>query len=99
MKCFQRFRTHWPTSAPLIWSLYNLVLFLSVDNLGVEIDKTTLNFNCDADPGLIETNHNGTTMETTTTVLLSVGEIVGIVTAAATIVGTIGGVVIAAIFV
>ena len=30
-------------------------------------------------------------------VLLSVGEIVGIVTAAATIVGTIGGVVIAAI--
>ena len=63
---------------------YDLVLFLSVDNLGVEIDKTTLTFNCDADPGLIETNHNGTT-------------IVGIVTAAATIVGTIGGVVIAAI--
>ena len=76
---------------------YDLILFLSVDNLGVEIDKTTLNFNCDADPGLIETNHNGTTMETTTTDLLSVGEIVGIVTAAATIVGTIGGVVIAAI--
>ena len=76
---------------------YDLVLFLSVDNLGVEIDKTTLNFNCDADPGLIETNHNGTTMETTTTVLLSVGEIVGIVTAVATIVSAIGGVVIAAI--
>ena len=61
---------------------YDLVLFLSVDNLGVEIDKTTLNFNCDADPGLIETNHNGTTMETTT----SVGEIVGIVSAVATVV-------------
>ena len=78
---------------------YDLVLFLSVDNLGVEIDKTTLNFNCDADPGITETNHNGTTMETTTTVLvlLSVGEIVGIVTAVATIVGTIGGVVIAVI--
>ena len=67
---------------------YDLVLFLSVDNLGVEIDKTTLNFNCDADPGLIEANHNGTTMETTTTVLvlLSVGEIVGIVSAVATVV-------------
>ena len=78
---------------------YDLILFLSdcVDNLGVEIDKTSLNFNCDTDPGLIETNHNGTTMETTTTVLLSVGEIIGIVTAAATIVGTIGGVFIAAI--
>ena len=75
---------------------YDLVLLLNVDNLGVEIDKTTLNFNCDADPGLIETNHNGTTMETTTTVLVlrSVGEIVGTI---ATIVGAIGGVVIAAI--
>ena len=78
---------------------YDLVLLLNVDNLGVEIDKTTLNFNCDADPGIIETNHNGTTMETTTTVLvlLPVGEIVGIVTAFATIVSAIGGVIIAAI--
>ena len=33
---------------------YILVLFLSVDDHGVEIDKTTLNFNCDADPGLNE---------------------------------------------
>ena len=38
---------------------YILVLFLSVDDHGVEIDKTTLNFNCDADPGLIESNHMG----------------------------------------
>ena len=80
---------------------YDLVLFLSVDDLGVEIDKTTLTFNCDTDPGLIETSHiihNGGTTETTIPPdLLSVGEIIGIVTAVGTVVGTIGGVLIAAI--
>ena len=80
---------------------YDLVLFLTVDDLGVEIDKTTLNFNCDADPGQIETSqimYNGATMETTVPPdLLSVGEILGIVTAVGTVVGTIGGVAIAAI--
>ena len=60
---------------------YTLVLFLTVDpdDLGVEIDKTTLNFNCDADPGLVETNNNmnnGTL--TPMTDVLSVGEKVGI---------------------
>ena len=32
---------------------YDLVLFLSVDNYGVEIDKTTVNFDCDGNPGEI----------------------------------------------
>ena len=83
---------------------YDLVLFLSVDNYGVEIDKTTLTFDCDADPGQIETSHvtvpNDATTETTAMPdhdFLSVGEILGIVTAAGTIVGTIVGVVSAAV--
>ena len=81
---------------------YDLILLLSVDNYGVEIDKTTLNFNCDADPGQIETSHvipNDATTEITVPDhdFLSVGEILGIVTAASTIVGTIVGVVSAAV--
>ena len=78
---------------------YNLVLSLSVDDLGVEIDKTTLNFNCDENPGQIEFNVNSAaTLATVPTgSLLSVGEILGIVTAVATVIGTIGGIVIAAL--
>ena len=80
---------------------YDLVLVLSVDDLGVEIDKTTLDFNCDANPGKIE-SIDPTTTETTVTTAgsLSVGDIIGIVAAVAALLGamgTIGGVVIAAI--
>ena len=80
---------------------YVLVLFLSVDDLGVEIDKTTLIFNCDGNPGEIE-SINPTTTETTVTTdgSLSVGAIVGIVAAVAALLGAmgaIGGVVFAAI--
>ena len=80
---------------------YDLVLFLSVDDLGVEIDKTSLNFNCDGNPGEIESIDPTTTDTTgTTDGSLSVGAIIGIVAAVAPLLGamgTIGGVVITAI--
>ena len=65
---------------------YNLVLELlvSVDDIGVEIDKTALNFRCDGDPGEISTE----TPETTVTEL-SVSEIVGIMVAVATVIGSV----------
>ena len=79
---------------------YDLVLFLTMDpdDLGVEIDKTTLNFNCDADPGLIEATditHNGTTTETPMTNELSAGEICAIVFGILGFIGVCAGVVVA----
>ena len=81
---------------------YDLVLFLSVDDLGVEIDKTTLDFNCVGNPGQIESIDPTTTTDTTVTTAgpLSTDEIITIVGVAAAVLGamgTIGGVVIAAI--
>ena len=35
-----------------------LKLIVSVDDFGIEVDKTTLNFNCDRDPGEIETGNS-----------------------------------------
>ena len=65
---------------------YNLVLELlvSVDDIGVEIDKTTLNFRCDGDPGVISIETPGKE--------LSVSEIVEIVVAFTTVIGTVAAV-------
>ena len=65
---------------------YNLVLELlvSVDDIGVEIDNTALNFKCDGDPGVISTE----TPKAAVTGL-NVSGIVGIVIAVATVIGSV----------
>ena len=42
----------------LLSGRYVLILIVSVDDFGIEVDKTTLNFNCDRDPGEIETGNS-----------------------------------------
>ena len=39
---------------PLPSGFYELILTVTKDNFGVEVDKITLNFNCDSDPGKLE---------------------------------------------
>ena len=39
---------------PLSSGFYKLILTVSTDNFGVEVDKITLNFNCDSDPGEVQ---------------------------------------------
>ena len=53
---------------------YVLELLLSVDDLGVEIDKTTLNFNCDRDPGEIESISTEATVPTTEAAVPTAGD-------------------------
>ena len=46
---------------PLSSGFYKLILTVSTDNFGVEVDKITLNFNCDSDPGKLQVFWGNTT--------------------------------------
>ena len=45
---------HVGPTIPLLSGFYELILTVSIDNLGVEVDEITLNFNCDSDPGEVK---------------------------------------------
>ena len=45
---------HVGPTIPLLSGFYELILTVSIDNFGVEVDKITLNFNCDSDPGEVK---------------------------------------------
>ena len=55
---------HVGPTIPLPSEFYELILTVTVDNLGVEVDKITLNFNCDSDPGKLEVFQGSPTIAT-----------------------------------
>ena len=55
---------HVGPTVPLPSGFYNLILTPGIENLGVEVDKITLNFNCDSDPGKLEVFQGNTTILT-----------------------------------
>lgn len=65
----------------LLSGRYVLILIVSADDFGIEVDKTTLNFNCDRDPGEVETGNSPS-------VVVVVSIITSIVVAIATVVST-----------
>ena len=55
---------HVGQTVPLPPGTYELILTVSIDNFGVEVDKVTLNFNCDSNPGKLDVFQGSTTIAT-----------------------------------
>ena len=55
---------HVGPTVPLPSGFYELILTVTIDNLGVEVDKVTLNFNCDSDPGKLKVFQGSITIAT-----------------------------------